>query len=419
MTGETAATPAATPATPTRGPILDGLRVLDLSHQYSGALSASLLADLGANVTAVEHPTKTAIRTMLPRKGEQSMWWSVIQRGKRVITLDISTERGRELAIELARGAQVICENFRPGTLEKWGLGPDDLAAAGVNAVMLRISGFGQTGPESSRPGFGTIAEAISGFAHLNGEPDGPPTFPSTTLADGVAATFGAFGIMAALWGKAHNGPATGVEVVDMALYEGLFRIIPTQIASYHQFGTAPHRPGNKLTSHGVLRNLFRSAEGKWFVVSAVGPTAIRRVLAAAEAVPQMARVDAGVMMSDPEAVVEFLDECVELLHRWAAKWDWDTLSKRLAEADAVHQLVFSAEDIVAEPQYHARHDLIEVPDEILGPVLMQGVVPKFPSREHTVGHAGPARGADNTTVFTELGLDEATIAALREDGVI
>jgi formyl-CoA transferase len=401
------------------GPILTGLRVLDLSHQYSGALSASLLADLGASVIAVEHPTKTSIRTMLPRKGEQSMWWSVIQRGKRVITLDINTERGRELAIQLAREADVICENFRPGTLEKWGLGPADLEAAGVNAVMLRISGFGQTGPESGRPGFGTIAEAISGFAHLNGEPDGPPTFPSTTLADGVAATFGAFGIMAALWGKARNGPSDGVEVVDMALYEGLFRIIPTQIASYHQFGTAPQRPGNKLTSHGVLRNLFRSADGKWFVVSAVGPVAIRRILAAAEAEPQMARVDAGVMMSDPAAVVDFLDECDELLHRWAAQWDWDTLSKRLAAADAVHQQVFSAEDIVDDPQFRAREDLIEVPDDVLGSVLMQGVVPKFPTRAHTVGRAGPARGADNASVFAELGLDEATITALRADGVI
>ncbi|WP_166663959.1 CaiB/BaiF CoA transferase family protein [Actinophytocola oryzae] len=402
-----------------QGPILEGLRVLDLSHQYSAALSASLLADLGASVIAVEHPTKTSIRTMLPRKGEQSMWWSVIQRGKRVVTLDINSERGREIAIQMAREADVICENFRPGTLERWHLGPADLTEAGVNAVMLRISGFGQTGPLRTRPGFGTIAEAISGFAHLNGEPDGPPTFPSSTLADGVAATFGAFGIMAALWGRANNGPPTGIEVVDMALFEGLFRIIPTQIAAYQQFGVAPLRPGNKLTSHGVLRNLFRSADGKWFVVSAVGPVAIRRILAAAECDAQMARIDEGVMTSDPTGVVEFLDECDALLHVWAAKWDWATLEKRLVEADAVHQQVFSADDIVADEQFQARGDLIEVPDDVLGPVLMQGVVPKFPSREHTVRRAGPARGADNDSVFAEFGLSAATITALRQDGVI
>ena len=404
---------------PGAGPILEGLRVLDFSHQYSGALSASLLADLGASVIAVEHPTRAPIRTMLPRKGEQSVWWSVIQRGKRVITLNINTPRGRELAIDLARQADVICENFRPGTLEKWGLGPADLTREGVTAVMLRISGFGQSGPSSEQPGFGTVAEAISGFAHLNGEPDGPPTFPSTTLADGVAATFGAFGIMAALWGRARNGPRTGVEVIDVALFEGMFRLVPTQIASYDQFGVAPMRPGNKLTSHGVLRNLIRSADDTWFVVSAVGPAAIRRILVAAEAMDQIARLDDGVMEAAPATVIEFLDECDALLHQWAAKFDWKILDQRLSEADAVHQLVFNAEDIVADPHYQARGDLIEVADDVLGPVLMQGVVPKFPGRTHTVERAGRPRGTDNHAVFTELGLDEPSIAALRDNGVI
>ncbi|MBW8825794.1 MAG: CoA transferase [Acidobacteria bacterium] len=401
------------------GPILEGLRVLDFSHQYSGALSASLLADLGASVIAVEHPVVAPIRTMLPRKGEQSIWWSVIQRGKRVITLNINTPRGRELAIELAREADVICENFRPGTLEKWGLGPADLTREGVTAVMLRISGFGQSGPLSQRPGFGTVAEAISGFAHLNGEPDGTPTFPSTTLADGVAATFGAFGVMAALWGRARNGPRTGVEVIDVALFEGMFRLIPTQIADYDQLGTAPVRPGNKLTSHGILRNLFQSGDGTWFVISAVGPAAIRRVLLAAEATDQVTRLDDGVMGTAPTNVVEFLDECDALVTAWAAKREWKVVDQLLSEADVVYQLIFDAADIAADAHYQARGDLIEVPDDVLGPVLMQGVVPKFPGRTHTVDHAGKPRGTDNLAVFAELGLDEAAIAALRDSGVI
>ncbi len=411
--------PAGEEARAGAGPVLEGLRVLDFSHQYSGALSASLLADLGASVIAVEHPARAPIRTMLPRRGEQSVWWSVIQRGKQAITLDISTSRGRELAIDLARHADVICENFRPGTLEKWRLGPADLTREGVTAVMLRISGFGQSGPLRERPGFGTVAEAMSGFAYLNGEPDGPPMFPSTTLADGVAATFGAFGVMAALWGQARNGPRTGVEVVDVALFEGMFRLIPTQIASYDQLGAVPMRPGNKLTSHGVLRNLFQSADGTWFVVSAVGPAAIRRLLVASEATDQIARLDDGVMAAAPATVVEFLDECDALLGAWAASWDWKVLDQRLSEADAVHQLIFNAEDIVADPHYQARGDLIEVADDVLGPVLMQGVVPKFPGRTHTIERAGRPRGTDNLAVFTELGLDEPAIVALRDDGVI
>lgn len=402
------------------GPVLAGLRVLDLSHQYAGALAAGLLADLGADVISVEHPTKTSLRTMLPRKGEHSMWSKVIQRGKRSITLDISKPRGRELVLDLARQTDVICENFRPGTLERWRLGPDDLEASGVNAVLLRISGFGQTGPDRLRPGFGTIAEAISGFANLNGEPDGPPVFPSTTLADGVTATFGAFGIMAALWNRARDEARPGLEVVDIALFEGLLRLIPTQVAAYDQLGVVAMRPGNKLTSHGVLRNLYQSRNGRWFVISAVGPVAIRRVLLAAGATSQTQRVDAGVMMDDPALVVAFLDECDELLHAWAARSDYDQLAERLSDADAVFTPVYGVDDVVRDPHFKAREDLIEVPDGDLGPIVMQGVVPKFPSRTHVVSRAGPARGADNTEVFGKLlDLDEVALEKLHQDGVI
>ena len=402
-------------------PLLEGLRVLDLSHQYSGALAAGLLADLGADVICVEHPSRSAIRTMLPRKGDHSLWWKVIQRGKRVISLDLSKPRGRELAIELAGQVDVISENFRPGTLERWGLGPDDLETAGVNVVMLRISGLGQTGPESTRPGFGTIAEAMSGFANLNGEPDGSPMFPSTTLADGVAATFGAFGIMAALWNRARGvHPSSGVEVVDVALFEGLFRIIPTQIAAYDQLGQVAMRPGNKLTSHGVLRNLFQSRDGRWFVVSAVGPAAIGRVLAAAGATEQIARLAEGVMLDEPSVVIDFLDECDALFGQWAVTEDYSVLAAKLAECDAVYQLVYTAEDIMQDPQFLARGDLIAVPDEALGPITMQGIIPKFPKRDHAVHRAGAERGADNVEVFGKLlDIDEAALNALRDDGIV
>ena len=405
---------------PVLPPLLGGLRVLDLSHQYSGALAAGFLADLGADVISVEHPVKSPIRTMLPRKDEHSMWWKVIQRGKRVITLNISTPRGRELVLTLARQADVICENFRPGTLERWGLGPDELEREGVNVVMLRISGFGQTGPLRTRPGFGTIAEAMSGFANLNGEPDGPPTFPSTTLADGVAATFGAFGIMAALWSRVHNDASDGVEVVDVALFEGLFRLIPTQVAANSVMGLNPTRPGNNLTSHGVLRDLFRSRDGRWFVVAGVGPVAIARILLAAGLQPLHDRVENGIMTEDPTVVKEFLDVCVARLHEWAGEHDYGELETQLNGADVVYQTIYDVEDIVKDSQFQARGDLIDVPDNSLGNIRMQGVVPKFPRRTHEVRWAGRDRGADNQEIFGELlNLDDSEIKELRSNGLI
>lgn len=400
--------------------ILSGVRVLDISHQYSGANAACLLADLGAEVLSVEHPKGSPIRTMLPKKGGESLWWKVIQRGKLNVTLDLSSSKGRGIFFSLAKSQDVLIENFRPGTLERWGIGPADLDREGVNIVLLRISGFGQTGPMRDSPGFGVIAEAMSGFAHLNGFPDGPPTFPSTTLADGVASVFGAMGALAALVSRLRNG-ARGVEVVDVALFEALFRIIPTQVAAYQQLGKIPSRPGNFLGGHGVLRNVYRARDGKYLCVGAVGPQAIRRVLVGAGAEELVARVDSGVMSTPDGGTVEnFLNACDRHLKAWAELHSYPELAQAMASAGAVHGPVYSVADIVEDVHFKAREDLVSVDDEQLGSVLMQGVVPKFHGRDHEVRYAGRKRGADNLAVYTGLvGLSRQEIEALLEEGVI
>lgn len=405
---------------PQRPAILKGIRVLDISHQYSGANCAAMLADLGAEVLGIEHPKGSPIRTMLPKKDGESMWWKVAQRGKQNITLDLSKPKGREIFLSLARQFDVLIENFRPGTLERWGIGPADLEKAGISIALLRISGFGQTGPLRDRPGFGTIAEAMSGFAHLNGFPDGPPAFPSSTLADGVASVFGMVGVLAALVSRLRNGGG-GVEVIDVALFESLFRIIPTQVAGYDQLGKVPVRPGNFLGEHGVMRNVYRTGDGRYLCISSVGPQAIRRILVGAGATHLIPQLDAGIMHEpDMSKVQAFLSVCNTHLEAWTAKRSYDELVKDLSDAGAVYSPVYSVADIVKDPHYLARGDLIRVPDPKVGSVLMQGVVPKFPGREHTVRHAGRDRGSDNATVYRNLmGFSPQDIEALQRDGVV
>ena len=224
---------------------------------------------------------------------------------------------------------------------------------------------------------------------------------------------------MAALLNKARN-KGTGVEVIDVALFEGLFRIVPTQMAWFDQLGKAPIRPGNFLGEHGVLRNVYRASDGKYLIVSSVGPQAIRRILTGAGADELVRQLDAGAMDNrETGDVYAFLSACDVHLHAWAGKRTYAELAKDLTSHDAVFGPVLDAADIAKDPHYLARGDLVRAPDAHLGSVLMQGVVPKFPGRDHTVPHAGPERGVNNDSVYRELGFSGAELQALKKDGVV
>lgn len=400
--------------------VLDGVKVLDVAHAYSAALTGSMLADLGAEVICVEHPTGSPVRQTLPKSKGHALWWKNMARGKRCITLDLGTPRGRDLFLEMVPKFDLMVENFRPGTLEKWGLGPADLEAAGANLSLLRISGFGQTGPNRNRPGFGTTAEAFSGFAHLNGFPDGPPVFPSIALADGVSATFGAFGLMASLNNRLRTG-RKGVDVVDVALFESLFRLSPVQVMAHHQLGQNLKRPGNFLSTLGLIRNLYTTRDGVDFVVSTVGAQTIRRLIVCAEVSQALIDdLDAGVLKRPDEEVTRFIVAADREIKAWAAARDWADISARLRAADAIFEQVYTTADIMNDPHYLARGNIVTVPDADLGDVLMSGVVPKFPNFEHKVRRGGPSLGQHNDEVYAELfGFGAADLAALKAEKVI
>lgn len=400
--------------------ILSGIKVLDVAHAYSAALSGALLADLGADVLCIEHPTGSPIRQTTPKSGGQALWWKNMARGKRCITLNLGTPKGQDLFLQLAPKFDLMVENFRPGTLERWKIGPAELEAAGANLSLLRISGYGQTGPKKLRPGFGTTAEAFSGFAHLNGFPDGPPVFPSIALADGVAATFGAFGLMASMNHRLRTGKK-GVDVVDVALFEGLFRLSPVQVMTYDQLGSDLKRPGNSLEALGLVRNLYTTKDEVHFVVSTVGPPTIRRLLLSAETPPQLVEtLDGGVMGRSNEEIRAFIAACDRHLAEWARQRTWAEVERRLIDADAIHERVYTTADIFADEQYAAREDVIKVQDPDLGEIRMSGVVPKFPGYQHAISRPGPTLGAHNDEVYAEyFGYDRETLAALRAENVV
>src|SRR6188472_437131 len=258
-----------------RGP-LGGIRVVEAATLFAAPIAGMLLGDYGADVIKIEHPTRPdPARGHGPSKNGAGLWFKALARNKRLATLDLSKPEGRAIFLRLAERSDVVIENFRPGTLERWGLGWDELAAVNPRLVLARVSGFGQTGPYANRPGFGTLAEAMSGFAALNGEPDGPPLLPPLALADGVAGLATAFAIMVALRAREATGEG---QVIDTSLVEPLMTLLGPQLTAFDLLGELQPRTGNRST-HNAPRNVYRTADGTWVAVSASATSVAERVI--------------------------------------------------------------------------------------------------------------------------------------------
>lgn len=411
--------PASEPAqsaAPREDGALAGVRVLDTATVFAGPLAATILADFGADVIKVEHPSRPdPARAHGPAKDGVPLWWTALGRNKRTITLALNTERGAELFRELATTSDVLVENFRPGTLERWGLGPDVLHALNPRLVIARVTGFGQFGPYASRPGFGTIAESMSGFAAINGWPDGPPTLPPFGLADGIAALATAQAVMTALYERDRPGGSSRGQVIDLAIIEPILTILGMQAQVYDQLGTVQGRTGNRSVNNSP-RNAYRTRDGKWVAVSTSAQSIAERVMH---------------LVGHPEVIDEpwFASGATRVVHAdlldsyvggWIAERDLAEVVTAFERADAAIAPIYDIADVFADPQYQALDSITTVEDPALGPVRMPNVLYRLSDTPGAVRWTGRPHGADTRGVLAELlGLDDDTLDGLAAERIV
>ena len=391
---------------------LAGLKVVDVATLFAGPLIATLFGDFGADVLKVEHPRGDPSRNHGPAKDGVPLWWKVLGRNKRAVTLYLGSPEGQELFLRLARGADVIVENFRPGTLERWGLGYERLAEENPGLVLVRVTGFGQEGPYASRPGFGTLAEAMSGFAHITGEPDGPPTLPPFGLADGITALAGFGAALTALYHRAAHGGRG--QVVDLAIIEPILTILGAQPTIYDQLGIVQQRSGNRSVNNAP-RNTYRTSDGKWVAVSTSTLSVAERVLRLVGH-PEVVAEEWFQTGAGRAAQADLLDGYVAA---WVAERSRDEVVAAFEEADAAVAPVYDVADVMNDPQYRALDSITTVSDPELGSVRMQNVLFRMLDTPGRIAWAGRPLGADNAAVYGELGLDAAALADLRARGVV
>jgi crotonobetainyl-CoA:carnitine CoA-transferase CaiB-like acyl-CoA transferase len=391
---------------------LDGLRVLDVSTILAGPLCCQILGDFGADVIKVEHPKGgDNMRGHGHSKDGIPLWWKEISRNKRTAALDLKSPEGAEVFRRLAATADVVVENFRPGTLERWGIGPDVLHQQNPGLVLVRVTGFGQTGPYSSRPGFGTLAEAMSGFADATGEPDGPPTLPAFGLADSICGIAASSAVMMALRHRDRTGQG---QVVDMNILEPIMTAVGPAPTVYQQLGVLEPRHGNRSTNNAP-RNTYLTADGRWVAVSTSAQRIAERVLE---------------LVGHPEVIGEdwFRSghgraQHVELLDTYVGEWIRQRTREEVLDAftraGAAIGPVYNARDIVEDVHVRETEMLVEVDDDDLGPLLQHNTMWRLTGSPGRIRFTGRALGQDTDAVLDELGYDEESIARLRKNEVI
>lgn len=391
-----------------RGP-LAGVRILELGSLIAGPFCGRVLADFGAEVLKIEPPgAGDPLRTWSFVTEHGSLWSMVQSRNKQSVCVDLRTPEGRDIVRKLAGQCQILIENFRPGRMEEWGLGYEDLATDNPALVMVRISGFGQTGPYSRRPGFGNIAESMGGIRYITGWPDRPPLRVGLSIGDGIAALYATIGTLLALRVAEQTGRG---QVVDVALSESVFSMLESIVPEYGYDGRVRERTGNILGG-SAPSNTYPTADGRWLSIGANGDGIFRR-FSAALGRPELAEDPLYSTNQARRANVERLDG---LIGEWTSSRSLDEAMAVLEAADVPAGPVYSVRDIAEDPQYRAREMLVDLPDDRLGHVLMPGVAPRLSRTPGEVRWAGQDLGAATDDVLGRLlGLSAEDLAALRE----
>ena len=401
-----------TDATATRP--LEGLRVLEQATLAAGPMVGTALGEFGAEVIKVEQPgAGDPMRTWGNRKDGIGVVWKSVSRNKRCVTLDLNHPEGQELFHELLDVSDVLIVGNRPSALERWTIDYDTVHARHPRVVMLHISGYGKGGPKSDRPGYGTLAEAMSGFAQVVGEPDGPPTLPPFMLADGVASMASTYAVMMALYHRDLHGG--GGQLIDVNLIEPLARLIESSTLWYDQLGIVSGRVGNRLDA-SAPRNAYRTADDKWIALSSASPNIARRVYRA---------VDRPELADDPDYVdpirrQERAGEVDGVVADWIKERTLEEAMKVFEAADVTAAPVYDAEQLLADEHLRARGTFVKVDDPDFGPVTVQAPVALFSETPGRIDHLGRGLGADNDAVYGELlGLDAERLAALRAAKIV
>lgn len=410
----TSARSSAAPAGSAADGPLTGLRVLDISTILAGPLCAQILGDYGADVIKIEHPRYgDGMRGHGYAKDGHPLWWKMLSRNKRTVGLYLGDAAGADIFLDLVAAADVVIESFRPGTLERWGLGYAALAERNPAVVLLRMTGWGQHGPYRDRPGFGTLAESMSGFAHLTGQPDGPPTLPSFGLADSIAGMAAASAVTMALYHRdVHGG---GGQEIDIDILEPIMTAVGPHLLYVDQLGIDQERSGNRSVNNAP-RNTYRTADDRWVAISTSANRIAERVL---RLVGRPDVVDEPWFASGRQRV-EHADELDAIVGDWIAARTRDEVVRAFEDAGAAVAPIYTPSELIDDPQVTAVDMVTTVDDPDLGAIRMQNVLFRMSGTPGRIRFTGRALGADTDSVLSdELGLGHDRIAELRERGIV